>query len=140
MNVKDITKNMVNERKIKEDKNMVRIIKGSILAIIITIIFLLVFSLVLTYTNIPEKTMLPVITIVTAISILVGSIISVSKIEKKGIINGALVGLIYILTIYIISSISKGNFEITINSAILIISAILAGMLGGIIGVNIKNK
>ena len=140
MNVKDITKNMVNERKIKEDKNMVRIIKGSILAIIITIIFLLVFSLVLIYTNIPEKTMLPVITIVTAISILVGSIISVSKIEKKGIINGALVGLIYILTIYIISSISKGNFEITINSAILIISAILAGMLGGIIGVNIKNK
>ena len=60
--------------------------------------------------------------------------------EKKGIINGALVGLIYILTIYIISSIAKGNFGITINSIILIASAIIAGMLGGIIGVNIKNR
>lgn len=140
MNVKDITKNMVSERKIKEDSNFVRIIKGSILSIILTMICLLIFSLILTYTNIPEKTMIPVITAVTAISILVGSIISVSKIEKKGIINGALVGLIYILTIYIISSIAKGNFGITINSIILIASAIIAGMLGGIIGVNIKNR
>ena len=136
MNVKDITKNMVSERKTKEDSNFVRIIKGSILSIILTIICLLIFSLILAYTNIPEKTMIPV----TAISILAGSIISVSKIEKKGIINGALVGLIYILTIYIISSIAKGNFGITINSIILIASAIIAGMLGGIIGVNIKNR
>lgn len=140
MNVKDITKNMVSERKIKEDSNFVRIIKGSILSIILTMICLLIFSLILAYTNIPEKTMIPVITAVTAISILAGSIISVSKIEKKGIINGALVGLIYILTIYIISSIAKGNFGITINSIILIASAIIAGMLGGIIGVNIKNR
>lgn len=140
MNVKDITKNMVSERKTKEDSNFVRIIKGSILSIILTIICLLIFSLILAYTNIPEKTMIPVITAVTAISILAGSIISVSKIEKKGIINEALVGLIYILTIYIISSIAKGNFGITINSIILIASAIIAGMLGGIIGVNIKNR
>lgn len=140
MNVKDITKNMVSERKTKEDSNFVRIIKGSILSIILTIICLLIFSLILAYTNIPEKTMIPVITAVTAISILAGSIISVSKIEKKGIINGALVGLIYILTIYIISSIAKGKFGITINSIILIASAIIAGMLGGIIGVNIKNR
>ena len=140
MNVKDITKNMVSERKTKEDSNFIRIIKGSILSIILTIICLLIFSLILAYTNIPEKKMIPVITAVTAISILAGSIISVSKIEKKGIINGTLVGLIYILTIYIISSIAKGNFEITINSIILIASAIIAGMLGGIIGVNIKNR
>ena len=79
MNVKDITKNMVSERKTKEDSNFVRIIKGSILSIILTIICLLIFSLILAYTNIPEKTMIPVITAVTAISILAGSIISVSK-------------------------------------------------------------
>ena len=55
MNVKDITKNMVSERKTKEDSNFVRIIKGSILSIILTIICLLIFSLILAYTNIPEK-------------------------------------------------------------------------------------
>ena len=71
MNVKDITKNMVSERKTKEDSNFVRIIKGSILSIILTIICLLIFSLILAYTNIPEKTMIPVITAVTAITALI---------------------------------------------------------------------
>lgn len=140
MNIKDLTKNITNERKTKEDGNFARIIKGSLLSIILTTICLIIFSIILAYTNIPESTMVPVITIITAISILVGSIISVSKIEKKGILNGALVGLIYILAIYIVSSIVKGNFGININSVILIISAVVAGMLGGIIGVNIKNK
>ncbi len=140
MNIKDLTKNMTNERKSKENRNFVRIIKGSLLSIILTTIFLIIFSIILAYTNIPENTMIPVITIITSISILVGSIISVSKIEKKGILNGALVGLIYIVTIYIISSLVKGNFGININSIILIASAMIAGMLGGIIGVNIKNR
>lgn len=140
MNIKDLTKNITSERKTKEDGNFTRIIKGSLLSIILTTICLIIFSIILAYTNIPESTMVPVITIITAISILVGSIISVSKIEKKGILNGALVGLIYILAIYIVSSIVKGNFGININSVILIISAVVAGMLGGIIGVNIKNK
>lgn len=140
MNIKDLTKNMTSERKSKEDGNFVRIIKGSLLSIILTTICLIIFSIILAYTNIPESTMVPVITIITAISILIGSIISVSRIEKKGILNGAFVGLIYILIIYVISSIVKGNFGININSVILIVSAIVAGMLGGIIGVNIKNR
>lgn len=140
MNIKDLTKNMTSERKSKEDGNFVRIIKGSLLSIIVTTVCLIIFSIILAYTNIPESTMVPVITIITAISILVGSIISVSKIEKKGILNGAFVGLIYILIIYVTSSIVKGNFGININSVILIVSAIVAGMLGGIIGVNIKNR
>ena len=140
MNIKDLTKNMTNERKSKENRNFVRIIKGSLVSIILTTILLIIFSIILAYTNIPENTMIPVITIITAISILVGSIISVSKIEKKGILNGAFVGLIYILIIYAISSIVKGNFGININSIILIASAMVAGMLGGIIGVNIKNR
>lgn len=139
MNIKDLTKNMTNERKSKENGNFARIVKGSLVSIILTTILLIIFSIILAYTNIPENTMIPVITIITAISILVGSIISVSKIEKKGILNGAFVGLIYILIIYAISSIVKGNFGININSIILIASAMVAGMLGGIIGVNIKN-
>lgn len=140
MNIKDLTKNMTNERKSKENGNFARIVKGSLVSIILTTILLIIFSIILAYTNIPENTMIPVITIITAISILVGSIISVSKIEKKGILNGAFVGLIYILIIYAISSIVKGNFGININSIILIASAMVAGMLGGIIGVNIKNR
>lgn len=61
-----------------------------------------------------------------------------SKIKKNGIINGGVIGFIYILLIYLISSITGVGFSININSIIMIICAVLAGMVGGIIGVNIK--
>lgn len=138
MNIKEIGKKSVNDKSTTYDNNLLKIVKGSIVAIIITIIGLLIFSILLANTNINENTMMPVVTILSAISILIGSFISVSKIRKKGILNGALVGLIYMISIYIISSCINGNFVLTLNSFILIISAIVAGMLGGIIGVNIK--
>lgn len=122
----------------KKSSNIGNIIKGSIIAILFSIIALLIFSIILTNTELSENTINPVIMAITALSILIGSIISVSKIEKKGIINGAFVGLIYILIMYLLSSIVNSNFTINLNSIILIILAIIAGMVGGIIGVNIK--
>lgn len=118
--------------------NLTRIIKGSITAIIITLILLLVYSCLLTYTNINENTMPVVIVIVTAISILVGSLISSSNIKKNGLANGALVALIYIVTIYLLSSIISGNFGLNMYSLIMIIASVIAGAAGGIIGVNRK--
>lgn len=136
MNIKDIARNSTNEKNSK----IYNIFRGSLVAILITIISLLIFSILLTHTNISEKSIMPVITIITAVSILTGSILSVSKIENRGLFNGALVGLIYILAIYILSSIINKNFAINLNSLILISSAVISGMMGGIIGVNMNNK
>lgn len=138
MNIKDIAKSTTNEKGLKRNSKFINILKGSIVAVIITVIGLIIFSIILTNTNVNESTMVSVVIVITAISILIGSFISVSKIEKKGIINGALVGLIYIMAIYTLSSIINGSFTININSIILIIATILAGMLGGIIAVNVK--
>ncbi len=124
----------------KKNSNIANIIKGSIIAILFSIIALITFSIILTNTELNEDSINPVIMAITALSIFMGSIISISKIEKKGIINGAFVGLIYILFMYLLSSIVNSNFNFNLNSIILIILAIIAGMVGGIIGVNIKNN
>ena len=138
MNIKEITKKTSLDNNIKEKSKFIDVLKGSITEIVITLISLVIFSTVLANTNINENTIIPVIIAVTAISILIGSIISVSKISKKGLLNGALVGLIYIAIIYLLSSMVNGNFSFDSNSLIIIISAIIAGMFGGIIGVNLK--
>lgn len=116
--------------------NLIRILKGTGFAVVITLILLLIYSCLLTYTNINEKTMPAVVIIVTALSIFVGSFISSSNIKKNGLTNGALVGLIYILVIYLLSSIISGNFGLSIASGIMIIASVMAGAIGGIIGVN----
>lgn len=121
-------------------KNSIRIIKGSIFAIIISTIFLLIFALLLCYTTLSEDTMKPVILIITGISILVGSMISTRKIRKNGLINGGTVGLIYIIILYLTSSLFLAGFSLTVNSFIMIIVSIIMGMIGGIVGVNLNRK
>lgn len=118
--------------------NIKKVIKGSAFSIIITLIGLLVYSIILSYTSVSESTMPTIVIIITAISILIGSTISTSNIKKNGIINGMFVGLIYIVIIYLLSSIVTGNFLLNITSIIMIITSVLTGALGGIIGVNKK--
>ena len=121
-------------------QNTIRIIKGSILAILISVILLFIYATILTYTDIQETTMLSVIFTVVGISILTGSMISVRKIRKNGMLNGAIVGLIYIIILYLSSSICLTGFSLTLNSFAMLIVGIITGIIGGIIGVNINRK
>ena len=108
------------EKKQKE-RNVSRIVKGSVFAILLTFVFLLLFSVMLTYTNISEKTITPVVIVITAISILIGSSISTKNINKNGILNGGMVGAIYIIFIYILSSIIFSGFYLSLKSILMII-------------------
>ncbi len=123
---------------ISKDKSSIKIIKGTVISIILSLILLTIYAALLSYTSISESTMVPVIITITGISILIGSSISSMHIKKQGMLNGALVGLIYMLTIYILSSIFLSSFEININSIIMISVGIVTGMIGGVIGVNMK--
>ncbi len=126
--------------KVNEDNSnsVIRILKGSIIAMVATIILLIIFAAILTYTNINENTMPTVIIVITALSILIGSQIATSKIKRNGILNGAIVGLIYIAFLYILSGLVTKNFSLNNYSIIMIVTSILIGGLGGIIGVNRK--
>ena len=122
----------------KINPNFFRILKGSIFAIIISLIFLCIYAILLTYTNVQENTMIPVVIIISGISILIGSSISSLKIKRKGMLNGAIVGLIYMLSIYVMSSIFLTGFSLNINTIIMILVGVITGIIGGIIGVNLS--
>ena len=117
---------------------MGEIIKGVIISIIFTLIFLFIFSIILTYTNISESFIKPTIIVITAISIFIGSSIGNIKMKKNGLLNGALIGGIYLLSIYLLSGIINQKFFLTTSSIIIIVSGMICGMFGGIIGVNKK--
>lgn len=124
--------------KLEINNNIGIIAKGVIIAIIVSMALLLIFSAILTYTTISESVSNPVIIVITSVSILIASQISTRKIKKNGIVNGGVIGGIYIITLYLISSIVTGNFSLGINAIVMIIASIIAGMFGGVIGVNAK--
>ena len=115
-----------------------KIIKGSLVSLVITLISLIIFSILLTYTSISENVIPTVTIILTIVSILIGSSLCMSTVKKNGIIKGIIIGLIYIGLIYILSSMIEGNFALNTKSIIMIICALLSGAVGGIIGVNKK--
>lgn len=115
------------------------IVKGVIISIAFTLILLFIFSVILTYTDMSESFTTPVIIVITAISIFIGSSIGNLKMRKNGLLNGAIIGGIYLISIYFLSGIINHNFSITIQSVIIIVSGMICGMFGGIIGVNKAN-
>ena len=121
---------------VAENNFLVNIFKGIGIAFAITLILLLIFSAVLTFSNISENVISPVIITATAISILIGGSIGNNKIKKNGLLNGALVGIIYMVIIYLISSLLNWRFSLNLQSIIMIVVGMIFGMLGGIIGVN----
>ena len=122
----------------KEKSYIKQILRGDLLALIFTVLMLLVFSVVLTYTSISEAIIPQTVIIITAMSILLGSSIGTMKMKTKGLLSGALVALIYILLIYVLSSVVNGDFAFNGYSIIMCLSAMVCGMIGGIVGVNIN--
>ena len=120
------------------NRNYMTILKGVLISFILTLVLVFIFALILTYSNLQESAIFPAILLITAISILIGSSISTIKLKKNGILNGGIIGLIYILLLYLISSIVGTGFALNLNSILIMLAGIAGGMLGGIVGVNIK--
>ena len=119
-------------------KNMKNIGIGSAIALVLSALLLLGFSLLLARTDMQESTIRPVIILLSSLCILIGSVFTARKNTKNGMVNGGFVGGIYLLVLWIISSILMEGMSFTLHTGIMLVAAILTGMLGGIIGVNIK--
>lgn len=126
-----------NNIKIENTNNSaIRILKGLIISFLVTLVSIFIFSIILTYSNISEKIIPIVIIILTFISILIGTIIGVRKISKNGMLNGAIIGGIYVVLLYLISSLLNTGFAFNTYTILMIIAGIVSGIVGGIIGVN----
>ena len=73
-----------------DNKYIKCIFKGVGISLLTTVILLLIFSLILTYSNVQESTINPVIIIITTVSILIGRIIWNIKKRKNGILNSGI--------------------------------------------------
>lgn len=125
-------------RFLKSEKQSIGIVKGVLISFLFTICMILIFSALLVYTNLSEQTIKPVIITITGISILIGSSFGTRKLHRNGLISGGIIGMIYILLLYIISSIVGSDFSLNWISIIMIIVGLIGGICGGIIGINTK--
>lgn len=124
-----------------EGMNKVKTIaKGVLLGYIITVISLIIYSAILAYTNVSEKSIPLVLFIIGLASVFIASSLTVIKIKKSGLKNGGLIGLCYVMILYVLSSFYGVGFSLTKYSILTIILYIFLGMFGGIVGVNLLKQ
>jgi putative membrane protein (TIGR04086 family) len=116
------------------------ILKGLFLAYAVTIVLIIFYAIILAFTKVPESTIPVSMIIISLVSVMISSSIVVSRIKEKGLFNGSLIGLLYIGSTFLISSIFDTGFVISGYSLIMILTMILAGCIGGIAGVNLSRR
>ena len=112
--------------------------KDLIISIIITLILLLVLSMVLSLTNVSENIIGGAVIFISRLSILIGAFLASRKIKEKGIVFGSILGLTYMISLYIISSVLNSNFSLSLTVLYMFLGGLIGGSLGGILGVNLK--
>lgn len=112
--------------------------KSLLLSFIVTLIFFVVFTLILTYTKLSENWIPLIDSIILIISISLGAIKMAVNTSRRGFLHGGILGVVYILILIIISMIFMKDFQFSTYTITKLIIGLATGMVAGMIGVNLK--
>lgn len=119
-------------------KAYLSIAEGVLRGFILTLILILIFAAVMSFTEVSPDVSSVFYMVTTLISVMYGTIYAVRKIKRRGWIVGASVSMLYMLILYIIYIIGGRDSSI-LNSGmyIRILLALAVGILSGMLGINI---
>lgn len=124
----------------KYNNIFVNVMKGSLIAISISLVLILMFAFLLKFTNISDSAIKPINQVIKGISIFLGVFISLRKSKELGLVNGLLIGFIYTFCAFIVFSILSGHFLFDTSLLTDIVFGAVIGAICGIICVNIKKN
>ena len=112
------------------------LLRGMGIAFAITCIIFIGFGMILTYTAASEESLPLVSLICTALSVAAAGYDWAACKRKRGLLWGALAGLVYTALLYVITSLAADSFVLHASGLMTLAVALAAGVIGGILGVN----
>jgi len=110
------------------------------LSYLMTLSIFLVVALFLCFTEFPESMIGSAVVVTTIISIMFGGTCIARKARTRGWLNGAIAGLIYMIVLYLLSSLMGKGFGISQYVITMMLVGAAAGAVGGIVGINLKKR
>ncbi|MDI3311198.1 MAG: TIGR04086 family membrane protein [Thermoanaerobacterium sp.] len=117
--------------------NIPGIIVGLLVSYIITLLFFIIYALVLTYTPLSELTLPTLTMLITIIGIVLAGAIAARNTKSKGWLNGGLAGLLYVLLMLFLGVYFVKEAGINAGVALKLIWGVVLGAIGGMIGINL---
>lgn len=116
----------------------INVLKSILLAFALSILLLLIVTLILTFTPIKEDNIPLLTTAIMIISIAAGSIYMAIKVQEKGWLNGGIIGILYFVILLFLNYLFIKPFIFDIYTIGKFFISLATGVIGGMIGVNIK--
>ena len=119
-------------------KDIFQIIKASAAAVIVSLVFVLIFTLIIQLFSIPLNAVKPVNQVFKILSIVVGGLIFIRG--ERGWLKGIIYGLVAVIVTYLLYGAISHSLSISWKFAIEILLGVVCGAITGIIAVNIKKN
>ena len=118
----------------------IAVIKGSLWAVSISLIAILLFAIIIRFTNIPDSFIMPINQIIKVFSILIGTILASKINPKNGLKMGFYIGILYTIVAYLVFSLLSQNFTFGTTNIIDLVFAGIIGAISGVFAVNISSR
>lgn len=114
----------------------ISIFKGLGYAYIFTLIVLLIYNALLTFTKLTSDNIGLVVSLIIIFSSAFGGFYACRQIKQNGLLYGLLEGFLYILILLILVFLARESFSFEMSLLYNLLFTTLAGGIGGVIGVN----
>lgn len=114
--------------------------KTLFISICMGLVLVCLSACIMTYTNIND-TMMPILVYTSVgVGVFAGSTMLGKRVKEKGYLYGALFGFIFFSIIYIFTVVSFKGFFANATAGIYLLTSLVSGAIGGILGVNMSSK
>ena len=115
------------------------IFKGVMYAVISTLLFVLLFALIIKWANLGNAVIKPIMQVVKVLGIFLGVAIALRKAKSKGWLWGGLVGILYMVFTFLIFSLLDGNFQVGLGALSDLLFQTLVGVVSAVV-LRLRNK
>lgn len=114
------------------------LLRGLIVSVSVTVVALIILSLIITYTPLSEAFADIAVAVLTYIAVTAGSFSAARGTSGRGWLTGILSASVYILLMWLISTLIQGDMHTDSSNIVHIIISIICGAFGGIVGINVS--
>lgn len=119
---------------------MIRPVLGGLLfGMIVSLVCIGIFALIFTLRDLPQAAVQPMASVSLALGALAGSVFAARAFGAKGMLVGAVSGLLLFLILYVVGA-AMHRIDTGTLALVKLILSILCGCIGGIAGVNTRRR
>ena len=116
--------------------NLKAVFSGSLISLILTVILIFICAIIYYFSNISQSVVNLIIFFIVILSVFWGSFITSKNVSSRGFLYGLMTAVFYFIIIISAAFIINKNFSLSGNILSMLGGGICAGILGGILGVN----